>query len=124
MQLPHPVFSESNALEEVKYPKIVKNAKVDDAIKNDAQIIIARAAFQTGDENKAKDAYAIVSEKATGKLAAEALYYDAYFKNKEGSWETSNKVIQKLAKELKYQPNPLAVALKTQKSNTIGVRRE
>lgn len=78
---------------------VVKNAKVDDAIKNDAQIIIARAAFQTGDENKAKDAYAIVSEKATGKLAAEALYYDAYFKNKEGSWETSNKVIQKLAKE-------------------------
>ena len=29
--------------------------------------------------------------------------------------------VQKLAKELKYQPNPLAVALKTQKSNTIGV---
>ena len=78
---------------------VVKNAKVDDAIKNDAQIIIARAAFQTGDENKAKDAYAIVSEKATGKLAAEALYYDAYFKNKEGAWETSTKVIQKLAKE-------------------------
>ena len=57
------------------------------------------AAFQTGDENKAQVAYAVVSEKATGKLAAEALYYDAYFKNKEGSWETSNKVIQKLAKE-------------------------
>ncbi|MUP37280.1 LacI family DNA-binding transcriptional regulator [Labilibaculum euxinus] len=34
---------------------------------------------------------------------------------------TTREAVQKLAKELKYQPNPLAVALKTQKSNTIGV---
>jgi len=40
--------------------------------------------------------------------------------NPEISLQTRENV-QKLAKELKYQPNPLAVALKTKKSNTIGV---
>lgn len=40
--------------------------------------------------------------------------------NPEISLQT-REAVQKLAKELKYQPNPLAVALKTQKSNTIGV---
>jgi hypothetical protein len=34
---------------------------------------------------------------AKGELAAEALYYDAYFKNKDGKFETSN-TVQKLAK--------------------------
>ncbi len=35
---------------------------------------------------------------AKGELAAEALYYDAYFKNKDGKFEASNTVVQKLAK--------------------------
>ena len=30
---------------------------------------------------------------------AEALYYDAYFKNKAGQFKKSNEVVQKLAKE-------------------------
>ncbi|MGZ2370766.1 LacI family DNA-binding transcriptional regulator [Ancylomarina sp. YFZ004] len=40
--------------------------------------------------------------------------------NPEISLQT-REAVQKLAKELKYRPNPLAVALKTQKSNMIGV---
>lgn len=40
--------------------------------------------------------------------------------NPEISLQT-REAVQKLAKELNYRPNPLAVALKTQKSNTIGV---
>jgi len=36
---------------------------------------------------------------ATGEMAAEALYYDAYFKNKEGKFEASNTTVQKLAKD-------------------------
>lgn len=40
--------------------------------------------------------------------------------NPEISQET-RKTVQALAKELGYRPNPIAVALKTQKSNTIGV---
>ena len=32
-------------------------------------------------------------------MAAEALYYNAYFKNKEGNYQSSNSVVQKLAKD-------------------------
>lgn len=78
--------------------KVLMNPKADENVKSDAQIIIARAAFQTGDENKARVAYAKLLATAKGELAAEALYYDAYFKNKDGKFEVSNTAIQKLAK--------------------------
>lgn len=79
--------------------KVLANPKVDDRIKSDAQIIIARSAIKTNDEEKAKAAYAKLQAIAKGELAAEALYYDAYFKNKEGKYEPSNTAIQKLAKD-------------------------
>ena len=78
--------------------KVLANTRMDDKVKSDAQIIIARAAFETGDEARAKVAYAQVQNIARGELAAEALYYDAYFKNKEGNYSASNDVVQKLAK--------------------------
>jgi len=79
--------------------KVLENEKIDTAIKSDAQIIIARSAIETGDETKAQIAYAEVVQIATGKLAAEALYFEAYFKNKEGNYEGSNASVQKLAKD-------------------------
>ncbi|MDC8004470.1 tetratricopeptide repeat protein [Aureisphaera galaxeae] len=79
--------------------KVLDNGKVDNSIKSDAQIIIARSAMETGDEAKAKEAYAEVAKIATGKLAAEALFYEAYFKNKESDFSGSNASIQKLAKD-------------------------
>ncbi|AJR02384.1 tetratricopeptide repeat protein [Siansivirga zeaxanthinifaciens] len=79
--------------------KVLSNAKLDNKIKSDAHIIIARSAFKTGNETKAKAAYAQVETIATGEVAAEALYYNAYFKNKEGKFETSNTTVQKLAKD-------------------------
>ena len=78
--------------------KVLSNSKSDDKVKSDAQIIIARAAIETGDEAKAKVAYAKVMTIAKGELAAEALYYDAYFKNKEGNYDASNASVQKIAK--------------------------
>jgi len=78
--------------------RVLMNPKTDDNVKSDAQIIIARAAIQTGDETKARIAYAKLSTIAKGELAAEALYYDAYFKNKDGKFEASNTAVQKLAK--------------------------
>jgi TolA-binding protein len=78
--------------------KVLANAKTDDNVKSDAQIIIARSAMKTGDEAKARTAYTNVLLIAKGELAAEALYYDAYFKNKDGKFEVSNTVVQKLAK--------------------------
>lgn len=78
--------------------KVLMNPKTDSNVKSDAQIIIARAAIETGDEDKAKVAYAKLMTIAKGELAAEALYYDAYFKNKDEKFEASNTAVQKLAK--------------------------
>lgn len=79
--------------------KVLQNSKIDNKIKSDAQIIIARSAIKTNDEEKAKTAYTEVAKIATGQLAAEALYYDAYFKNKDAAYEASNASVQKLAKD-------------------------
>ncbi len=70
--------------------KVLTNPKTDDKVKSDAQIIVARSAIQTNDEVKARTAYAKLLTIAKGELAAEALYYDAYFKNKDGNFEVSN----------------------------------
>ena len=78
--------------------KVLNNPKTDDNVKSDAQIIIARSAMQTGDESKARAGYAKLLTIAKGELAAEALYYDAYFKNIDGKFEPSNVAVQKLAK--------------------------
>ncbi len=104
------IFAQSNAMkasfELEKYheavvfaDKVIQNEKIENNVKSDAQIIIARSAMKTGDENKAKNAYREVAKIATGRLAAEALYYDAYFQNKEEQYEASNESIQILAKE-------------------------
>ena len=78
--------------------KVLSNVKIDNRIKSDANIMIARSAIKTNNESRAKSAYAEVQKTATGALAAEALYYEAYFKNKEGNYEASNTIIQNLAK--------------------------
>ena len=104
------IFAQTNSMkasyelnmyaEAVSYAqKVLDNAKIDTAIQSDAQVIIARSAIKTGDENRAREAYKEVAKIATGQLAAEALYYDAYFKNKDGEHEASNASIQELAKE-------------------------
>ncbi|MEL0456916.1 tetratricopeptide repeat protein [Flavobacteriaceae bacterium SZ-1-7] len=79
--------------------KVLASSKVDNRIKGDAYIIIARSAMKTGNESKAKAAYSKVENVATGETAAEALYYNAYFKNKDGQYEASNNSVQKLAKD-------------------------
>ncbi|MGB3776432.1 MAG: tetratricopeptide repeat protein [Leeuwenhoekiella sp.] len=79
--------------------KVLANSKIDNNVKSDAQVIIARSAMKTNNETRAKEAYAQVQKIATGELGAEALYYDAYFKNKEGDFKASNDAVQKLAKD-------------------------
>ncbi|HDZ15455.1 MAG TPA: tetratricopeptide repeat protein, partial [Pricia sp.] len=104
------VFAQSNLMkgyyEENNYAKTLDYANkvlavptIDNRIKSDAHIMIARAAIATGDEIKAESAYQDVLKIATGETAAEALYYDAYFKNKAQNFETSNASVQKLAKD-------------------------
>ena len=79
--------------------KVLQKANLDVKVKNDAQLIIARSAWETGNEDKAKTAYALVEKTASGSVAAESLFYNAYFKNKDGNFAASNAVIQKLAKD-------------------------
>ncbi|WP_136481814.1 tetratricopeptide repeat protein [Cognatitamlana onchidii] len=78
---------------------VLKNSNIDNKILSDAQIIIARSAINTGNEKKAQSAYAEVEKTATGEMAAEALYYRAYFQNKEEKHEASNESVQRLAKD-------------------------
>ncbi|HFS67357.1 MAG TPA: tetratricopeptide repeat protein, partial [Flavobacteriia bacterium] len=77
--------------------KILQNPSIDDQVKTDAQIIIARSAIKTEDFDKARAAYQKVAQTATGRLKAEAIYYDAYFKNLDGDYKNSNKKVQELA---------------------------
>ena len=90
----------NNYPEAVAYAeKVLTNPNLDNKVKSDAHVIIARSAMKTNDEAKAKAAYSKVEQTATGETAAEALYYNAYFKNKEGSYAASNTVVQRLAKD-------------------------
>ena len=84
--------------------KVILNPKTDNKIKSDAQIIVARSAIKSNDEAKAKVAYSKLLAIAKGELAAEALYYDAYFKNKDKKYLESNKVVQKVAKDFSGYP--------------------
>ncbi len=79
--------------------KVLVTPSIDNRIKSDAQIMVARSAIATGDEVKAESAYVEVMRIASGETAAEALYYDAYFKNKAEQYEDSNASTQKLAKD-------------------------
>lgn len=93
-------YEQDNYTETIAYAeKVLSNSKIDNRIKSDAHIMIARSAIKTNNEPLAKSAYAEVKKIATGSLAAEALYYDAYFKHKEKQFEASNQAVQKLAKD-------------------------
>ncbi|GGG54635.1 tetratricopeptide repeat protein [Bizionia arctica] len=79
--------------------KVLNQGVVDVKIKSDAHLIIARSAIKTNNLERAKTAYAEVEKTATGEAAAESLYYNAYFKNKAGDYQTSNETVQRLAKD-------------------------
>ncbi len=79
--------------------KVLSAQNIDDRIRSDAQIMIARSAIETGNEQLAESAFTEVKKIATGEVAAEAWYYDAFFKNKSNDYEGSNSAVQKLVKD-------------------------
>ncbi len=79
--------------------KVLNAGNIDNRIKSDAQIMIARSAIETGNERLAEEAFAEVKKIASGEIGAEAWYYDAYFKNQKEDYEASNVSVQKLAKD-------------------------
>ena len=102
--------------------KVLTNSKIDNKIKADAQVIIARSAIKTNNEDRAKVAYAEVEKVATGETAAEALYYNAYFKNKTKKYEASNVSVQKLAKDFSGYKYYSAKGLVLMAKNFYGLK--
>jgi tetratricopeptide (TPR) repeat protein len=93
-------YAQENYKKAVYYADIIlKKEKIEDKVRSDAQIIIARSAFKNGDFDKARDAFKVVEKSAGGEQKAEAVYYDALFMHREGDYKNSNMVIQKLASD-------------------------
>lgn len=91
-------YTEKNYKKAVDYAEFVlSNPKLEDRIKSDAYIIIARSAIKSNNEIKAREAYAEVEKIASGELKAEALYYNAFFESQDGSYRVSNEIIQTIA---------------------------
>lgn len=78
--------------------KVLADSSTDAVVRSDAEVIIARSAFKNGNMNAAKSAYAQVMKNATGAIAAEAKFYQAYFENQEGKHEQAIKTVQELSK--------------------------
>lgn len=76
--------------------KVLRTDKLEKRIENDAKLILARSAFQTQNWTTAEQYFTEVEKNASGELKAEALYYNAFFKNKSKKHEESNKVIQQI----------------------------
>ncbi|UUV21323.1 tetratricopeptide repeat protein [Paenimyroides aestuarii] len=93
-------YEENDMNTAAKYANILAaNSKVDKRIKADAIAISARMAFKNSDTANARKLYEQLNSIASGDLKAEALYYDAYFKNADKKYDASNKIIEKLVKE-------------------------
>ena len=93
-------YTNKNYSNAVNYAeKILSQSGIDNRIKSDAHVIIARSAIKTNDESNARSAYKQVETIATGKLKAEALYYSAYFEHQDGSYRVSNQIVQKIASD-------------------------
>lgn len=91
-------YTNENYAKAVIYAELIlQKGKLEDRIKSDAFIIIARSAIKTNAVDKARKAYSEVEKIAVGELKAEALYYSAYFENEDGSYRVSNQIVQKIA---------------------------
>jgi len=76
--------------------KVLQKDKLENNVEFDAKIIIARSAFKTDDLLTAEEYYTEVERNANGELKAEALYFNAYFKNQNKKFKASNKIVQRL----------------------------
>ncbi|MDO5104635.1 tetratricopeptide repeat protein [Capnocytophaga sp.] len=102
--------------------KVLAEKTIDNRIKNDAYNVLARSYIKIGNEAEARKAYQEVAKTATGSMAAEAMYYNAYFKHKDGKFKESNEVIQKLAKEYGGYKEFAAKGLVVMAKNFYGLK--
>ena len=74
--------------------KVLNQSKLENNIKSDAKLIIARSAIKTEDLDKARKYYKEIETIALGNNKAEAIYYDAFFEHQDGSYRVSNQKLQ------------------------------
>ena len=105
------IFAKSNLLKAyynkgdlVKSIEAAEQLLIDENINKDivleVKLIIARASFETKDNEKSRIAYKyLVDNKKYGETKAEALYYLAYFEYTKANYDKSNELIQELTKD-------------------------
>jgi len=98
-QLADSYYEQEDYNQSVSYAnKVLEDATISDNVRSDAQVIIARSSWKTGDEAAAQTAYETVRLNANGILAAEANYYKAYFEHKEANYDAAIATVQNLTK--------------------------
>ncbi|MEP5131781.1 tetratricopeptide repeat protein, partial [Nonlabens ulvanivorans] len=78
--------------------KVMSDVTISDNVRSDANVIIARSSWKTGNEAAAKSAYEAVRLNASGTLAAEATYFKAYFEHKASNYDAAIATVQSLTK--------------------------
>ena len=92
-------YEQENYSKAIEYAnKVLGDVSIDANLASDARIIIARSAMKTGDEARAEKAYATVLNTASGALAAEATFYQAYFEHKDSKYSNAITTVQGLTK--------------------------
>lgn len=92
-------YNTNNYQETIVYANKVRELKgVEERAIDDAYLFLARAYMKLNNESEAEKAYAVVQESASGKLAAEALYFSAYFEHQKGNYEASTEAVKNLTK--------------------------
>ena len=93
-------YYKTNSIESAKEKadKILLNSDLDERIKDDAHLILAKLYFETSNYELSKLNYNNLKYSQRSDIAAEAYYFIAYFDHSEGLWEQSNVKIQDLIK--------------------------
>ncbi len=76
--------------------EVLMNSKLDQAIEEDAKLIIARIAILEKDYPTAREYYEVLDETAKKEVKAETLYYKALFLHEDEDYKNSNIEIQNL----------------------------
>ncbi|MBV7440388.1 tetratricopeptide repeat protein [Weeksellaceae bacterium TAE3-ERU29] len=83
--------------------KVLANKKNESSVIQEAQLTKARSLFVKNDTAEAKKIYSSLENAGSNAVKAEALYYKAYFLNKDKNYKKSNEVIFDLASKYSEQ---------------------
>lgn len=82
---------------------VLSNPKNESSVLQEAELTLARSYFNSNQSNLAKEAYAKLEQAASSAVKAEALYYKAWFLNKDKNYTESNEVVFGLASRYSEQ---------------------